>query len=248
MTKLFTLLLLGISVMLLGYGGAGFLSSPAADPVPQELIVAHSNHCSGCHGHDLTGLSLIDAEGHDVNIFDDWQISMMAFAARDPFWRATVAHEVHLYPSAQEEIEGTCLRCHSSLGLRQALHNGEDYSFAKMLTDSLGLDGVSCGSCHQQPEERLGKFHSGHFLLDTNRIMFGPYPDPLVGPMQLYVGFEPVFGEHIFSSGICAGCHTLVTGTLDDSGTPTGNFFVEQATYHEWLNSVYPGQFTECQT
>ena len=191
---------------------------------------------------------MTDAEGNDVSIQDDWQISMMGLSAYDPFWRATVAHETHAFPTQQAHIEGVCLSCHSPLGHFQAKLNGSSYAYATMLSDSLGLDGVSCSACHQQPEAGLGSAFSGQYTLDTNRVLFGPYPNPFRGPMQIYVRFEPEYGEHISSSGICASCHTLITETLDPAGQPTGNFFVEQATYHEWLNSAYPNTGATCQS
>ncbi|MGB3078553.1 MAG: T9SS type A sorting domain-containing protein [Saprospiraceae bacterium] len=217
------------------------------DPVPSTQKVAHSSHCAGCHGFDEVGEALVDAQGKDINIYDDWQFSMMGLSAHDPFWRATISHEVNQYPAAKAEIETTCLKCHSPLGSIQSHLSGKPYSYATMLQDSLGLDGVSCSSCHQQPARNLGKGQSGNFTIDTNRIMFGPYPNPFQGPMQIYVGFNPVFSDHIYSSGVCAGCHTLITKTLKDDGTPSGDFFVEQATYHEWVNSSYPAQGKECQ-
>jgi hypothetical protein len=134
------------------------------------------------------------------------------------------------------------------LGTIQAHLDGRPYSYDLMLEDSLGLDGVSCSSCHQQPAQNLGKGHSGNFNIDTNRVLFGQFPNPFQGPMQIYVGFEPKFSDHIYSSGVCAGCHTLITETLHNDGSPSGNYFVEQATYHEWLNSSYPAQGKECQT
>lgn len=249
MIKYSVLFLFGLSVLLLGLTSpVSLLSGPERDPVPNVQKVAHSSHCKGCHGPDATGQALVDGMGKDVNIYDDWQISMMGLSAHDPFWRATLSHEVHAYPDAKNEIEKTCLKCHAPLGSIQSHLTGMPYSFDLMLTDSLGLDGVSCSSCHQQPSKDLGKGYSGNFLIDTNRLMFGPYPNPLRGPMQIYVGFDPVFSDHIYSSGVCAGCHTLITETLDEEGIPSGNFFVEQATYHEWLNSVYSLQGKECQT
>lgn len=240
-------MLLG-TVTWLGMTKGSIFFSSDRDPVPLTQKVAHSSHCSGCHGYDETGQALRDSEGNDVNIHDDWQISMMALAAYDPFWRATLAHEVDQYPSAQSAIETTCLRCHAPLGSIQAGLDNRPYSYELMLTDSLGLDGVSCSACHQQPVQGLGKGHSGHFTIDTNRILWGQYPNPFRGPMQIYVDFEPEFSDHIYSSGICAGCHTLITETLQPDGTPSGNYFVEQATYHEWLNSSFPAQGKECQT
>jgi hypothetical protein len=57
--------------------------------------------------------------------------------------------------------------------------------------------------------------------------------------MQSFIGFNPVFSEHINKAGLCAGCHTLITNSVDLSGNPTGTVFVEQATYHEWVNSDF---------
>lgn len=191
---------------------------------------------------------MVDYDGNDVSIFDDWQISMMGFSSLDPFWRATMAHEVNLYPAAKATIETTCLKCHAPLGSFEARRRGHAYSYEMMLTDSLGLDGVSCSACHQQPADAIGKDFSGNYTLDTNRVLYGHYPNPFKGPMQIYVGFEPAFSDHIYSSGVCAGCHTLITETLEPDGTPSGDYFVEQATYHEWINSIYPAQGKECQT
>lgn len=248
MYKFIVLVLTCASVIVLGAGYPFGFVNGLRDPVPDLLKVAHSSHCAGCHGYDATGKALVDASGSDVNIYDDWQISMMGLSAHDPFWRATISHETHIYPSAKASIETACLKCHAPLGSIQSHLFGQPYTYERMLGDSLGLDGVSCGACHQQPAKDLGKGHSGNFLMDTNRIFFGPYPNPVQGPMQIYVGFDPVFSDHIYSSGICAGCHTLITETLDINGEPTGNYFVEQATYHEWLNSVFPAQGKECQT
>jgi hypothetical protein len=239
---------LAASIILIGLTSPVSPFGPGRNPVPQTQKVAHSSHCSGCHGVDETGLSLVDHDGNDVSIFDDWQISMMGLSARDPFWRATMAHEINLYPSAQQAIETTCLKCHAPLGSFEARRNGNAYTYEMMLGDSLGLDGVSCSACHQQPAAGLGSAFSGNYTLDTNRIMFGHYPNPFKGPMQIYVGFEPEFSDHIYSSGVCASCHTLITETLQPDGTPSGDFFVEQATYHEWLNSSYPAQGKECQS
>lgn len=231
----------------LGYVSSETFLSPR-DPVPVTQKVAHSNHCSGCHGFDPSGASLVDKEGNDVNIFDDWLVSMMGLSAHDPFWRATLRHETHAFPDKRFEIEETCLRCHAPLGSTHSNLSGIPYGYDLMLHDSLGLDGVSCSACHQQPPSAPGGNFTGTFKLDTNRVLYGHYPNPFKGPMQIYVGFEPVFGEHLFESGMCGSCHTLITESLLPSGEPTGNFFVEQATYHEWLNSVYSKNGTSCQT
>jgi len=248
MRKTSWLLLLFASALVLALTDPLPFAPPGRDPVPDVQKVAHSSHCAGCHGPDPEGFAMTDALGQDVSIQDDWQISMMGLSAYDPFWRATVAHETHAYPGQQAHIESVCLSCHSPLGHFQAGLDGRPYGYADMLGDSLGLDGVSCSACHQQPEAGLGNSFSGTYTLDTTRVMYGPYPNPFRGPMQIYVRFEPVYSEHISTSALCAGCHTLITETLDPAGTPTGSFFVEQATYHEWLNSAYAGTEQTCQS
>ncbi len=107
--------------------------------------------------------------------------------------------------------------------------------------DSLGLDGVNCQACHAQSPDRIGDLHSGELNYDTNnlRVAYGPYEFVFDAPMHEFVGITPEYGEHILDAGLCAGCHTLITNTVDLDGNLTGNSFVEQATYHEWLNSRY---------
>jgi hypothetical protein len=58
----------------------------------------------------------------------------------------------------------------------------------------------------------------------------------------------PEHGTHIPESKLCAGCHSLVTATVDMEGGLTGDEFVEQATWHEWLNSSYEANNTTCQS
>ena len=50
----------------------------------------------------------------------------MANSAKDPFWRAKVAHEVAINPDHQLELEDKCTSCHAPLGHFNAHHLGED--------------------------------------------------------------------------------------------------------------------------
>lgn len=219
-------------------------------PTGFSVLFAGSGECVQCHGYDTAQVASVNLFGEDVNLVDDWRASMMANSAKDPFWRAKVSHEVLLYPQHQQTIETKCTSCHAPLGHFSALHQGQQYySMAEMLADSLALDGVSCLACHQQGMEDLGNLHSGNLnFVDTARVAFGPYISPLESPMVMASDYKPVYSEHISDAGICAGCHTLITETLDYNGNYTGNTFVEQATYHEWLNSDYEGNDVTCQT
>lgn len=200
-----------------------------------------SGLCGGCHGHDPAAYALITAAGEDVSIYDDWAGTMMANSAHDPFWRAKVSHEILVNPAHQVEFETKCTSCHAPLGHFDAYYHGDTtYAIADLLTDSLARDGVSCGACHQQADSSiLGKVFSGNLIFDTTRTVYGQYPAPFAGPMSSFIGFDVKQGTQIKKSGVCAGCHTLITESHDLAGNPTGNHFVEQATYHEWLNSIY---------
>ncbi|MCG8329263.1 MAG: T9SS type A sorting domain-containing protein [Chitinophagales bacterium] len=219
------------------------------DPVDSSIIFPTASTCSGCHGFDSNYNALVDFFGNDVNMYDDWRATMMANSAKDPFWRAKVSHELLSTPvSFHNDIQTKCTSCHAPMGHYTALYRGhEHYTIADMLQDTIGLDGVSCASCHKIAPEQIGELHSGNINFDTNRVIYGPYPLPFLGPMAEFVGFEPVQGDHITDAGLCASCHTLLTEPIGQDGELLGTTFVEQATYHEWLNSAYETDNVSCQ-
>ncbi len=209
-------------------------------PDLENVLFAASGVCVDCHGYDTLGIASVDAMDHDVNIVDDWRATMMGNAAKDPFWRAKVSHEVLLHPQHKEAIEDKCVSCHAPLGSFNAKHIGmSHYGMSDMLADKIGQDGVSCLACHQISPDSLATAFSGGVKYDTFEVAYGPFENPLVSPMLTETGYKPYYSEHIEDAGICASCHTLQTETIDYEGNFTGNIFVEQATYHEWLNSVY---------
>lgn len=212
-------------------------------PIDSNILFPTAKTCGGCHGHDPNFHALITTDGKDVNIYDDWRSTMMANAARDPFWRAKVSHEIIVNPAHSVELQDKCTSCHAPAGNYQAKlkRHQEFYSMAEMYDDTLGLDGVTCQICHAQSPEQLGDLNSGALNFDTNhiRVAYGPYEFAFAPPMHNFVGITPLFAPHIADAGLCAGCHTLITKTVDLNGAFTGNTFVEQATYHEWLNSRY---------
>ena len=206
------------------------------------------NVCGGCHGFDPDGFANVDMEGVDVNLYDDWRTTMMANSAKDPFWRAKVSHETLVNPAHATALEDKCTSCHAPMGHYTSIFRGHDhYTMDSLLVDSIGLDGVSCGACHQISTENLGNQHSGEITYDTSYVQFGPYENPFAPPMANFVGFTPLYSEHINDAGVCASCHTLITESVDLDGNFTGSTFVEQATYHEWLNSSYNTDSVTCQ-
>lgn len=216
---------------------------------PGEYFMAPFT-CQGCHGADSLHLANIDANGVDINLFDDWQTSMMGLAGIDPFWRAKVSQEIITNPAHTNELQTFCTSCHAPSGHYSAMFHGQSfYTIAQLDTEELGRTGVGCAGCHTITNDSItGLEFSGRLHYDTTAVEYGPFINPMTGPMQLYVGLTPTYSEHMGRSQVCASCHTLISNVADLSGNLTGNTFVEQATYHEWLNSSFPAQNKFCQT
>ncbi len=226
-------------------------------PIQTSDMFIGSGKCAGCHGVDPNNIANLDSEGNNVSPSENWRATMMANSSKDPFWRAKVAHETTVNPDHANELVNKCTSCHAPMGRFEAEHDGVEYfQMSTLDIDSLANDGVSCMACHSQQIEPVGNFFSGdlHYNADT---VWGPVfdiaPDdfPLFSSaMQSFVGVDPVPHEKFSKSETCAGCHSLITNTADLEGNLTGNTFIEQATYHEWLNSTFNAQDThegECQ-
>ncbi|MFI5135890.1 MAG: hypothetical protein ACHQD9_08565, partial [Chitinophagales bacterium] len=215
-----------------------FLQHELMIPIQPGQFFLGSINCKGCHGFDTLHYANVDANGTDINLYDDWESSMMANAAKDPLWRAKVSHEILSNPADSLALQTTCTSCHAPMGHYTAIYHGAtSYTISDLNQDTLGLNGVACGSCHEIGTEGLGGLFTGNIPYDTTKKEFGPFMNPLMGPMELYVGLTPTYSEHMGQSRTCSPCHTLITNTVDLDGNYTGGTFVEQATYHEWLNS-----------
>jgi len=213
-----------------------------------------SNNCSMCHN------GMVDAESNDVSIGIHWRSTMMANAARDPYFRAKVSAEILNAPHLQEVIEDVCGTCHTPMARTQALVNGTDtllfdsgfFSRSNQLHEP-AIDGVSCTVCHQIQPEGLGteETFAGGYIIDTstappNRILFSQFTDPDQQIMMGSSGFKPVQGEHLGESALCAVCHTVITPYIDSEGNVQGTF-PEQVPFLEWSHSSYAGN-TQCQS
>ena len=215
-------------------------------PDTSNTYFAASGKCTDCHGTDTSGIANFDDNHHDINNVEYWRATMMANSAKDPFWRAKVRHEILVNPAHQAVLENKCTSCHAPMGHFNALLSGQGhYTLAQMVNDPLALDGVSCNACHQIKADSIGLLFSGNQKYETDPFLYGPYPNPL-GSSMLQSGFEPLYSQHINDAGLCAGCHTLITNTTDLNGNETGDKFVEQGTYQEWVNSIYNDSIT-CQ-
>jgi hypothetical protein len=216
----------------------------AAEPpeAPSQFVTAAQ--CIACH------VGLTTPSGDDVSIGFDWRATMMANAARDPYWHAGVRREVIDHPAAQAAIEDKCSTCHMPMARADAAAAGrQGQVFANLVPaapqHALAADGVSCTVCHQISAEGLGEHASfdGGFKIEPHGdspVVFGPH-DVDAGRqsvMRSATAFTPTAAVHIQQSELCATCHTLYTTALDEAGQTIGTL-PEQVPYQEWLHSSY---------
>ncbi len=216
-----------------------------------------SGNCSLCHNQ------LYDNQQQNVSIETDWSATMMANAAKDPFWKAKVRTELNRNPHLADVINDKCSRCHAPMANFEAkkhnesitiLANDNGFLNANHARHDEAMDGVSCTLCHQiQDSPDLGTLDSftGKYKIGNNRKIYGPYDNVFTRPMYMRTGYTPVFSQHIKESEICATCHNLKTPYVDEFGnilsdTPESEF-PEQMPYSEWLHSSYPGT-NSCQS
>ena len=204
--------------------------------------------CLACHN------GLTAASGEDVSIGVAWRASMMANAARDPYWHAAVRRETIDHPTRRAAIEDECAICHMPLE-RTLAHAAGRHGDVLALLPSLrqvtpaairAADGVSCTLCHQMGAQGLGTRESfvGGFALtaggDATPRMLGPF-DVAEGHarvMQSATGASPGRGDHLRQSEVCATCHTLYTESFGPGGEVVGSL-PEQVPYLEWRHSAF---------
>jgi hypothetical protein len=232
-------------------------AQPEASQGASKPLFRTADNCMACHN------LLTAPSGEDASIGLDWRPTMMANAARDPYWQAGVQREVLDHPEAQEAIEGECSICHMPMTRYETrIHGGKGEIFAHLPVgekdteaDVLAADGVSCTVCHQIESENLGKTESfvGHFVVDNTRpwgerSICGPFEgaEGRTTIMRSASRFRPTEASHIQSSELCATCHTLFTHALGPGGEVIGEL-PEQVPYLEWLHSDYRNE-QSCQS
>ncbi|HEX9876901.1 MAG TPA: multiheme c-type cytochrome [Gammaproteobacteria bacterium] len=210
-------------------------------PAAGVALFAASSECIACHSN------LTSPAGEDVSIGYAWRASMMANAARDPYWQAGVRREILDHPQAQAAIEDKCSTCHMPMARFSAAATGGQGRVFESLADGLALDGVSCTVCHQVRSDNFGEHDSfdGGFRIDTlappqQRQIYGPH-DVAFGHRELMrsaAQFVPTQADHLKESEFCATCHTLYTQALGDNGEVIGEL-AEQMPYQEWQHSDF---------
>lgn len=270
-----------------GGGGGGGSTSFVVPVQPKNLLpdlelsetnfrgdhFAGSDLCSSCHTDarpdDTADMVVIENEMiRNVSIGTAWESSMMAQGARDPYWHAIVATEMHNFPNLNDEIQDKCTRCHAPMMNELAKKAGEPIQMFDK-TDAEGnvllqgtinkdsedemfnhaMDGISCTTCHQIADVALGtkQSMSGGYTIVTfpeenieDRPAYGQYGNPNGDYMKELSKFTAQYGAHISTSEVCATCHNLDVESIDTNGDKLGGHsFAEQATYTEWQLSSF---------
>ncbi|MFT3692368.1 MAG: hypothetical protein QM831_04455 [Kofleriaceae bacterium] len=218
----------------------------AALPAPTSATTTRfsdSAVCAQCHlaGDDKPD-TLHDATGANVSPVLLWRNSLMALAARDPYYLAVFAAEKkHGEPVTVDKL---CTRCHAPAGSEERAETNAVLGFDDIASGSdaaanLARDGVTCTACHQIAAQDLGTDGSfnGGFDIGYDRQIFGPIANPNTAPMMLFVKYTPTYGTHVMQAELCGTCHTVIVGSI-----------VEQGTYLEWRSSSFMANDTPCQS
>jgi len=217
---------------------------------PEQFLT--SDQCTGCHSASTFNMAFITATGRDtfnLSPYGEWRASLMGLAGRDPVFHAQRESEVARFPDRRTFIDTTCYRCHGVMGQRQATIDGTLFRHDMVYATpgqpgakygALARDGISCMSCHQISAQSLGDTASftGRFRVDPPGTVNGPYATVAEYPMKTALGITPRSEPQIRRGALCGACHTVVLPVLDKQGKQVGGGY-EQATYIEWLNSVF---------
>jgi len=220
-------------------------------PLPEDSgdYFSTSGVCVVCHD------SMVDESGLDVSLTAYWRSTILANAARDPYWQASTAAEIIENPEIESSIQDLCAKCHMPMARFTANADSEDvravgdggYISANHPLHNMALDGVSCSLCHQIRDDGLGSAstNSGNYYIDSqlrkpDRLIFGPFTieESQADTMVNSSGFRPQQGLHLSKSEFCDTCHTLYTEYVDATGQVAGEF-PAQVPYYEWFYSDY---------
>ncbi|MCI0366530.1 MAG: dockerin type I domain-containing protein [Phycisphaerales bacterium] len=218
-----------------------------------------SNSCSFCHQFTRDG-----NDNEIVAPYDNWRMSMMAQAARDPVWLASLA-----IANQDADFGGdTCIRCHAPAAWLSGRSVPTDAS--AFVTED--WEGVTCHFCHRIVDPVADKSNppedepilaalaadgllpaapgNSRFVVDPIDVRRGPLDDV---PMNLH-GVPIIVSPFHYEGNLCGTCHdvsnALYTRNVDgtyalnsfDAEHPTldpHEMMPEQRTFSEWKNSTF---------
>lgn len=193
-----------------------------------------ADRCTECHAGGE------DSNGHTYMPGDAWEPSLMANAARDPLFLATLT-------VAEQDSPGVgtaCLRCHTPTAYTAGRATpGTGSALDPVLGDE---DGVTCDTCHRSivpaSDPSAPLLSNGRLYFDDGTdggvpTRHGPRSDPFTSPRHPSVG-----SEFITDARLCGQCHDLVhpiTSRRDLQGADTGQPLPLQTTFTEWSQSDF---------
>ncbi|MCK4999316.1 MAG: hypothetical protein KAS23_07270 [Anaerohalosphaera sp.] len=203
---------------------------PGMQPKEAGIEFAKVKQCEMCHGGTKNG---------DADPFFSWQGGMMANAAYDPIFKATLAISEQDVPGVGE----FCFRCHTPRGWLEDRSKPSDGS-ALNREDKFG---VSCEVCHRlidpmsDEAKKLVKdappgYGNAMMVADPANVVRGPYA-PTKGAMP-----HGMMKSDFHASGnLCGTCHNISNPVFakDVKTQPPYAFGHVERTFSEWQLSDY---------
>ena len=90
----------------------------------QSLPLEQSRHFNGSGNCAICPTNMFDESRVDVSTDKLWRATMLANAARDPYWLATLRSEINLAPELSETIQKKCAACHKPMAEFTAVAEG----------------------------------------------------------------------------------------------------------------------------
>ncbi|MEO8381926.1 MAG: hypothetical protein ABI779_19850 [Acidobacteriota bacterium] len=208
----------------------------------------------------------------NYSVNGEWSASLMGLSGRDPVFHSQLESEVLRIPSLGNDnfASNFCYRCHGAMGQKQLQHDSNAkrtfphdlvYQFSKDLDRNshddlryaaLARDGISCTICHHIDVQNPGtpvppSQFTGQFLLTPSNQINGPFASPLLKSMDHTLGYTPRASNVVKTGALCGTCHSVVLPVFRRDGSPVMEHGkqktdFEQATYPEWLNSIYQNE------
>jgi len=181
-------------------GAGGDVEPDDGSPDATAELFKTADSCSMCHDR------LTDEAGVDYSFGTAWSGGVHSFAGIDPYYLATVSHEVHELPDHAAAVQKTSATCHFPLANTSAKANGESTAFLDEGVTStdhplrgLYREGVTCLACHEIGPGGIGTTaaNSGGFTINTSvfppdlRTLYGRYPvtESMQKSMQSSIGY-----------------------------------------------------------
>ena len=150
----------------------------------------------------------------------EWSGSMHAYAGVDPVFLAMEAKGQRATDGALGDF---CVRCHAPM----AVADGQVGAGADLADLPEDQRGVTCAFCHLAAD--VVGAHNNPVVLADDRVLRGPFSDPLPNPAHESVGSTLHDRDDPRSSALCGSCHDIVT--------PLGAHV--ERTFAEWQGSLF---------